>query len=81
MVILGMPWLAWHNPEIDWKMGEVKMTRCLEEYGKTVKANARKIQMAEIERRRGKERNEKGKWSKRKNNRCEESGRGVGNLR
>jgi len=48
---------------------------------KTVKANARKIQMAEIERRRGKERNEKGKWSKRKNNRCEESGRGVGNLR
>jgi len=34
MVILGMPWLAWHNLEIDWKMGEVKITRCLEEYGK-----------------------------------------------
>jgi len=33
-VILGMPWLACHNPEIDWKMGEVKMTRCLEECGK-----------------------------------------------
>ena len=33
-VILGMPWLARHNPEIDWKMGEVKMTRCLEECGK-----------------------------------------------
>ena len=33
-VILGMPWLARHNPEIDWRMGEVKMTRCLEEYGK-----------------------------------------------
>ena len=31
MVILGMPWLAWHNPEIDWKTGEVKMTRCPEE--------------------------------------------------
>ena len=30
-VILGMPWLACHNPEIDWKTGEVKMTRCLEE--------------------------------------------------
>ena len=29
-VILGMPWLAPHNPEIDWKIGEVKMTRCLE---------------------------------------------------
>ena len=29
-VILGMPWLACYNPEIDWKMGEVKITRCLE---------------------------------------------------
>jgi len=27
-VILGMPWLAAHNPEINWKKGEVKMTRC-----------------------------------------------------
>jgi len=33
-VILGMPWLVCHNPEIDWRMGEVKMTRCPEEYGK-----------------------------------------------
>ena len=33
-VILGMPWLERHNPEIDWKTGEVKMTRCPEEYGK-----------------------------------------------
>jgi len=33
-VILGMLWLACHNPEINWRMGEVKMTRCLEEYGK-----------------------------------------------
>jgi len=28
-VILGMLWLAVHNPEINWKTGEVKMTRCL----------------------------------------------------
>ena len=34
MVILGMLWLARHNPEIDWRMGEVKMTRCLKECGK-----------------------------------------------
>jgi len=27
-IILGMPWLATHNPEINWKTGEVKMTRC-----------------------------------------------------
>ena len=33
-VILGMLWLAHHNPEIDWRSGEVKMTRCLEECGK-----------------------------------------------
>jgi len=30
-VILGMPWLACHNPEIDWRTGEVKMTRYPEE--------------------------------------------------
>ena len=34
LVILGMPWLACHNPEIDWKTGEVKMTRCPEKCGK-----------------------------------------------
>ena len=33
-VILGMPWLAHHNPEIDWRTGKVKMTRCPEECGK-----------------------------------------------
>jgi len=27
-IILGMPWLAAHNPEINWETGEVKMTRC-----------------------------------------------------
>ena len=33
-VILGMLWLAHHNPEIDWRTGEVKMTRCPEKCGK-----------------------------------------------
>ncbi len=33
-MILGIPWLACHNPEIDWRTGEVKMMRCLEECGK-----------------------------------------------
>ena len=27
-VILGVLWLAVHNPEIDWEKEEVKMTRC-----------------------------------------------------
>jgi len=34
MVILGILWLACHNPEIDWRTGEVKITRCPEECGK-----------------------------------------------
>ena len=33
MVILGMPWLAHYNPEIDWRTDEVKMTRYLEKCG------------------------------------------------
>jgi len=33
-VILGMSWLECYNPEIDWKTGEVKMTRYLEECGR-----------------------------------------------
>ena len=27
-IILGMPWLQAHNPEINWETGKVKMTRC-----------------------------------------------------
>ena len=30
-VILEMPWLAHHNPGIDWRTGEVKMMRCPDE--------------------------------------------------
>jgi len=33
-VILGIPWLAAHNPEIDWEKREVKITRCPPIYGK-----------------------------------------------
>ena len=33
-VILEMLWLTCHNPEIDWRMGEMRMTRCPEECGK-----------------------------------------------
>src|SRR6266516_4392809 len=27
-LILGFPWLRKHNPEVDWKTGDVKMSRC-----------------------------------------------------
>jgi len=33
-VILGISWLAHHNPGIDWRIGEVQMMRCPEECGK-----------------------------------------------
>ena len=41
-VILGMPWLAAHNPEIDWEKGEVKMTRCPPLCGKMVRIRGKK---------------------------------------
>jgi len=34
IIILKIPWLTHHNSKIDWKIGEMKITRCLEEYGK-----------------------------------------------
>jgi len=46
-VILGMPWLAAHNPEIDWKKGEVKMTQCPPIYGKKTQEGKRKEKKTE----------------------------------
>jgi len=41
-VILEMPWLAAHNPEIDWEKGEIKMTRCPPICGKRKQEEKRK---------------------------------------
>ena len=41
-LILGMPWLAAHNPEIDWEKEEVKMTRCPLIYGREKQKEGRK---------------------------------------
>ena len=41
-VILGMPWLAAHNLEIDWEKGEVRMTRCPPLCGKVVRIKGKK---------------------------------------
>ena len=87
-VILVMPWLARHNPEIDWKMEEVKMTRCLEEYGKQWRPVQRKSgwekqKEKEEKQEAGKKREEKKKKKKtkeRKDNGGEESSRRVGDL-
>jgi len=41
-LILGMPWLAAHNPEIDWEKEEVKMTCCPLIYGREKQKEGRK---------------------------------------
>jgi len=41
-VILRMLWIICHNPEIDWKTEEIKMTRCPEECGKQWRLTQRK---------------------------------------
>ena len=41
-VIIGMPWLARHNPEVNWRTGEVKMMRCPKECGKQWRPKQRK---------------------------------------
>jgi len=48
-VILGMLWLAAHNPEIDWEKGEVKMTRCPPICGKR-KQEEKKSEVKKVER-------------------------------
>ena len=41
-IILGMPWLQVHNPEINWETGEVKMTRCPPLCGRNIKLKEEK---------------------------------------
>ena len=42
-IILEILWLAHHNPEIDWRTGEVKMMRCPEKYGKQWRPKQKKL--------------------------------------
>jgi len=65
-VILGMPWLAHHNPEIDWRTGEVKMTRCPEECGKQWRPVQGKSGWEKQKEEEAKEEAEKGKEKKEK---------------
>ena len=36
--------LAYYNPEIDWKTGEVQMMKCQDEYGKKWKMRQMKLE-------------------------------------
>jgi len=42
-IILGISWLAYYNPEIDWKTGEVKIMRCPEECEKQWRLKQEKL--------------------------------------
>jgi len=42
-IILDMPWLAAHNPEIDWEKKEVKMMYCLLIYRKKKQEEKKKV--------------------------------------
>jgi len=53
-VILGMSWLAAHNPEIDWEKVEVKMTCCPPICGKK-KQEGRKREVKKVEKDKDKE--------------------------
>ena len=86
-VILGMPQLAYHNSEINWKIGEVRMIRCLEKCEKQYKSKQGKVEWqkqkekeAKEEAGRKQEEKEKEKKTEGENNRYEESSREVGNL-
>jgi len=46
-VILGMPWLVAHNPEIDWEKGEVKITRCPPICGKRKQEEKKEVKRIE----------------------------------
>ena len=68
---MGMPWLARHNPEIDWRTEEVKMMRCPEECGKQWrpvqgKSGWEKQKEEEAEEEAGKKREEKKRKKKQK---------------
>ena len=76
-----MPWLACHNPEIDWRTGEVKMMRCPVECGKQWRSVQGKLGWEKQKEEEAKE--EAGKeeeTKKRKNSGGKESSRGVGDI-
>jgi len=60
-VILGMPWLVAHNPEINWETGEVKIMRCPPLCGRNKEKGAK--QKWEKKKRRGSEEEAAIRWA------------------
>ena len=67
-VILEILQLAYHNPEIDWRTKEVKMTRYLEEYGKQQRLKKRKLEWQKQKEEKKKRRRERNKSRKSRKN-------------
>ena len=67
-VILGIPWLAYHNSEINWRMREVKIMKYLKEYEKQQRPKQRKLkqQKQKEEEKKQKEKEKRKKKKKRK---------------
>jgi len=42
-IILGMPWLQAHNPEINWETGEVKIMRCPPLCGRNMRLKEKRV--------------------------------------
>jgi len=72
-IILGMLWLAYHNPKIDWRTGEVKIMRCLEECRKQWRPKQGKLgwqkQKEEEEKKKKLEKKKKRRQRRRRNQR------------
>ena len=92
-VILEMLWLVCHNPEINWRTGEIKITRCLEKCGRqwrlkqgevrvaeTKEGRKKRVRGEEIGGRRSKKETGEEKLEKKESDRYKLSDRRVGNL-
>ena len=60
-IILEIPWLAYHNPKINWRTKVVRMMRCLEECKKQQRLKQRKLGWKKKRKKRGKKKKEKRK--------------------
>ena len=79
-VILEIPQLICHNPEINWKIGKVKMTRCLEECEKQQRLKQGKAEWQKKKEERSREEVREETEEERKQNRSKKGSRRIEDL-
>ena len=79
-VILEILQLAHHNPEIDWRTGEVKITRCPVECGKQQRLKQEKPGWKKQKEKEKREETKEKVEKKEENNRGKEDSRRIGHL-